>query len=136
MASYNLLFSHGAATSFPVLLPNLIYNPILAIDAKILVDGKEWIRVGWIEPVVLASVGSGTKMVSGQPHRVVKGLHEFQLVPPDLPYQIRVMPKHYVTAWSIDVYEKIVIPTAEPIGLDAYLLSQQIKDLEAKIDAL
>jgi hypothetical protein len=138
MASYNLLFSHGATTSAPVLFPNLLYNPVLAFDAKILLErGKDWIRVGWVEPVVLASLGaSGTKLVSGTPHRIVKGFHEVQLMPPDLPFQLKFMPKRYVLAWSIDVYEKIVIPTAEPIGLDAYLLSQQIKDLEAKIDAL
>jgi hypothetical protein len=137
MPAYTLLFSHESTNSRSVLFPNVISVPTLAIDAKILVPGKEkWIRVGWVEPVVMAQVGSGTKTVSGQPLRVVEGLHEFHLVIPDLPFKLRFIPRDYITAWSIDVYERIVAPAIEPIGLDANLIFAKLLDLEAKIDAL
>jgi hypothetical protein len=137
MPAYNLLFSHIANTSQPILFPNVMTVPTLAIDAKILVPGKDkWIRVGWVEAVVTAQVGAATKDVSGQPWRVVEGLHEFQLPAPDLPFKLRFIPRDYITAWSIDVYERIIEPTTEPIGLDTNLLWGKLLDLEAKIDAL
>jgi hypothetical protein len=137
MPAYTLLFSHGATTNQPVLFPNVMTVPILAIDAKILVPGKDkWVRVGWIEPVVVAQVGAATKPVSGQPLRVVEGLHEFHLISPDLPFQLRFMPREWITAWSVDVYERIIAPTTEPIGLDSNLIYQKLLDLEAKVDAL
>jgi hypothetical protein len=137
MPSYNLLFSHVATNSQPVLFPTVISVPTLAIDAKILVPGKDkWIRVGWVEPVVLAQVGAATKPVSGQPQRVVEGVHEFRLSAPDLPFQLRFMPREWITAWSIDVYERVIAPTTEPIGLDSNLIYQKLLDLEAKVDAL
>jgi hypothetical protein len=137
MPAYNLLFSHVANTSQPILFPNEISVPTLAIDAKILVPGKDkWIRVGWVEPVVMAQVGAATKPVSGQPLRVVEGLHEFHLFTPDLPFKLRFIPRDYITAWSVDVYERIVAPATEPIGLDTNLLWGKLLDLEAKIDAL
>jgi hypothetical protein len=137
MSAYTLLFSHGATNSFPVLFPNILNVPILAIDAQILVPGKEkWVRVGWVEPVTLAQVGAATRPISGQPLRVVEGFHEFELKPPDLPYQLRFIPRDYITAWSIDVYERIIAPATEPIDLDSALIYQKLQDLEAKIDAL
>jgi hypothetical protein len=137
MADYNLIFSHGGTTNQPVLFPNVMTVPILAIDAKILVPGKDkWVRVGWIEPVVFAQVGSATKPVSGQPQAVIEGVHEFHLVAPDLPYQLRFIPREWMYVWSIDVYERIIEPTTEPIGLDANLIFGKLLDLEAKIDAL
>jgi hypothetical protein len=137
MPAYTLLFSYESTNARPVLFPTVISASTLAIDAKILVPGKEkWIRVGWVEPVVMAQVGAATKAVSGQPWRVVEGLHEFHLVTPDLPYQLRFIPRDYITAWSIDVYERIIEPTTEPIGLDANLIFGKLLDLEAKIDAL
>jgi hypothetical protein len=137
MPAYNLLFSHGATNSQPVLFPNIMSVPTLAIDAKILVPGKDkWVRVGWVEAVVMAQAGSATKPVSGQPLRVVEGLHEFHLPTPDLPFQLRFIPRDYITAWSIEVYERIIAPAIEPIGLDANLIFGKLLDLEAKIDAL
>ena len=137
MPAYTLLFSHAATTSQPVLFPNVLSVPTLAIDARILVPGKDkWVRVGWVEPVVMAQAGSATKPVSGQPTRVVKGFHEFHLATPDTPFQLRFIPRDYITDWAIDVYERIVAPAIEPIGLDASLIFQKLLDLEAKIDAL
>jgi hypothetical protein len=137
MPAYNLLFSHVANTSQPILFPNEISVPTLGIDAKILVPGKDkWIRVGWVEAVVMAQVGAATKPVSGQPWRVVEGLHEFHLPTPQLPFKLRFIPRDYITAWSIDVYERIIAPTLEPIGLDTNLIWGKLLDLEAKIDAL
>jgi hypothetical protein len=101
------------------------------------VPGKDkWIRVGWVEPVVMAQVGAATKPVSGQPLRVVEGLHEFHLITPDLPFKLRFVPRDYIAAWSVDVYERIIAPATEPIGLDTNLLWGKLLDLEAKIDAL
>lgn len=137
MVEYDLIFSHGGTTNQPVLFPNVMTVPILAIDAKILVPGKDkWVRVGWIEPVVIAQVGSATKPVSGQSQTVFEGVHEFQLSAPDLPYQLRFTPRDWMYVWSIDVYQRVIAPTTEPIGLDTNLLWGKLLDLEAKIDAL
>jgi hypothetical protein len=137
MPAYNLLFSHTATNALPVLFPTELSVPTLAIDARILVPGKDkWVRVGWIEPVVMAQAGSATKPVSGQPHRLVRGFHEMHIMTPDLPFQLRVMPRDYITTWAIDVYERVIAPTTEPIGLDSNLIYQKLLDLEAKVDAL
>jgi hypothetical protein len=137
MADYNLIFSHEATNNQPVLFPNAISVPTLAINAQILVPGKDkWVRVGWVEPVVLAQVGSGSLNVSGKPIAVIEGVHEFHLSTPDLPYKLRFTPRDWMTAWSIDVYERIIAPATEPIDLDSALIYQKLQDLEAKIDAL
>jgi hypothetical protein len=137
MVSYSLLFAQAGVTNQPVLCAPLLTVPTLAIDAKILVPGKaHWVRVGWVEAVAVAQVGSGTQLVAGQPLRVVEGLHEFEIPTPDLPYQLRFIPREWMTSWSIEVYERIIEPTTEPVNLDSALIYQKLQDLEAKIDAL
>lgn len=137
MVSYSLLFAQLGVTNQPKLCSPLISVPTLAIDAKILVPGKaHWVRVGWVEAVTMANVGAGTHLVAGQPIGVVEGLHEFEIPTPDLPYQLRFIPREWITEWSIEVYERIIEPTTEPVNLDSALLYQKLQDLEAKIDAL
>ena len=136
MADYTLIFSQGGTTSLPVLTTHFLTVPVIAIEAKILVEGKDWVRVGWVEPVVVATIGNGTKLISGQPERVTRGFHEFRLNPPELPYQLLFMPREWVTAWELNVYERNIIPVTEPIELDSNLIYQKLLDLEAKIDAL
>lgn len=137
MPSYSLVFAQGGTSNQPVLCAPLLTMPTLAIDAKILVPGKaHWVRLGWVEAVTIATVGTGTQLIAGQPVRVVEGFHEFEIPAPDLPYQLRFIPREWMTAWSIDVYERIIEPTTEPVNLDSALIYQKLQDLEAKIDAL
>lgn len=137
MPEYILLFGHAATNSFPVVFPNLLNSPTLAIEAKVLMPGKEdYVRLGWVDAVVTAQVGSGTKLMGGEPHRVISGLHELHLPAPALPFRLRFTPRDYITAWSIEVYERVIAPATEPIDLDAYLIYQKLQQLEAKIDAL
>jgi hypothetical protein len=140
MPSYNLLFDHTAADSSPIEFTTAITNPVLVIQCENLTQtNKPWVRAGWVQAVSSTAIGN----VRGQAQRVTFGLQEFSLVVPKFPYHLRFIPKDWVKAWHLKVWEReIWIPpnAANPGewegGVDLNLIYRKQLDLEAKIDAL
>jgi hypothetical protein len=133
MPEYDLVFSHTASNNQPVIFPDIFTGPTIAIEADILVQNKPtWYQVGWVQALTGSSIGS----IRGGTQRVKRGRHEFNLQIPSTPYQLVFLPKPWVMAWTLTVYQRVIPPALEPVALDSNLIFQKLLDLEAKIDAL
>lgn len=98
-------FRTGASgiTSFASLLTAPLTVPKLVLKIQNLVPGKShWVSAGYIEAVSWTNIGE----TRGKSQWVKFGPTEIEIEPPAYPYQIRFSPRHYVTNWAIEVYEK------------------------------
>jgi hypothetical protein len=117
-----------------------ITNPVLVIQVENLTPGNSpWIRAGWVQAVSTTAIGN----VRGQAQRVTFGMQEFSLVVPKFPYRLRFIPKNWVKAWRLKVWERELWLPTDPAtsgdfdGVnDLNLIYRKLLDLEAKVDAL
>jgi hypothetical protein len=99
-------YATGASgiTSFPSLLAAQFTVPKLVIQVRNLTPkGNDWIRAGYLQAVSQTNIGA----VGGQVRKVAfAGKTEISLDIPAYPYQIRFIPKHYVTKWELELWTK------------------------------
>jgi hypothetical protein len=100
---YDFRTGASGTTSFASLLTAPLTVPKLVLKIQNLVPGKShWVRAGYIEAVSLTNIGE----TRGKSQWVNFGPTEIEVEPPAYPYQLRFSPRHYVTKWAIEVYEK------------------------------
>ncbi len=100
---YDFRTGASGVTSFASLLTAPLTVPKLVLKIANLAPGKShWVRAGYIEAVSLTNIGE----TRGKSQWVNFGPTEIELEPPAYPYQLRFSPRHYVTKWAIEVYEK------------------------------
>lgn len=101
---YQNVTASSGATSDPFVLPILLTVPTLVIEIQNLTPkGSKWVRAGYLQAVSQTSIGE----VSGQPQRIAFGRKvEVKLEIPAYPYQIRFMPRDYITAWTLELWTK------------------------------
>lgn len=100
---YAYITGASGITSKPSLLSNLITVPKLVLKVQNLVPGKShWIRAGYTEAVCWTSIGE----VRSKAQSVKFGTTELEFEPPAYPYQIRFIPRDYITRWELELYVK------------------------------
>lgn len=106
---YNLIYSHASTTSVAVDCPTPISAEVLVIKPKCLVVGKDWIRFGWIAPIVDSNIGP----IQGKGEPLIFGQQQLKIIAPSLPYRFRLIPRNYVRLWEVEVYEVTGYDTPE-----------------------
>lgn len=111
--------SVSGTNSNPFVLPILLTVPTLVIEIQNLTPkGAKWVRAGYLQAVSQTSIGE----VSGQPQRIAfGGKVEVKLEIPAYPYQLRFMPKDYITAWTLELWTK---DRSGPDGIPSVPLSE------------
>jgi hypothetical protein len=101
---YQIATGASGLTSFPALLTAQITVPKLVVQVQNLTPrGDDWIRAGYLQAVSLTNIG----VVGGQVQKVAfGGKTEIALDIPAYPYQVRFIPKHYVTRWLLELWTK------------------------------
>jgi hypothetical protein len=100
---YQYVTGASGITSFPSLLSNLITVPKLVLKVQNLLPGKShWVRAGYVEAVSWTSIGE----VRSKAQWVKFGTTELEFEPPAYPYQIRFIPRDYITKWELELYVK------------------------------
>jgi hypothetical protein len=100
---YQYLAGVSGTTSESVTLSNLITVPKLVVKVLNLVPHKgHWVRAGYIEAVNFTGIGE----VRSKAQWLKFGQTEIEFEPPGYPYNVRFIPRDYVTRWELEIFTK------------------------------